>query len=58
MEKAIGERFACTSTRKTAEDDDDEKDSHMTLIDHAGASAMNGPETGVKIEFRILTPNS
>jgi hypothetical protein len=30
MEKAIGGRFACT--RKTAEGDEDEKDSEMTLI--------------------------
>jgi hypothetical protein len=26
MEKPIGERFACTSDPKTAENDDDEKD--------------------------------
>ena len=25
MEKAIGERFACTSNQETAENDDDEK---------------------------------
>jgi hypothetical protein len=32
MEKAIGEIFASTSHRKTAEDDDeDEKDSEKTL---------------------------
>jgi hypothetical protein len=45
MEKAIGERFACTSQTKTADDDDDEdeNDSEMRLKTYKPWAKLSWP---------------